>query len=255
MEKYLFITVPNNSGSKLLVQLVGGCRNAVYLPGCREGERFVNIASANSRYWTQTHQLETMENEDNYDFNHIKHEWMKLWKQCPNYKTADPKVFLEKSPPNVLRAQMYEKNFPNAYFLIMVRNPYATIEGILRRCTKKRPIDIATKHWIDTTKKQIENINVLERNTYFTYEELCDTPKKAKEKIVALLPELSDIQMRKKVTMPAYVLKRNGSITMPPTNLNNKQIKNLSKEDIESINKYLEGHEDLLEFFGYEKIK
>jgi len=251
METYLFVTVPNNSGSKVIVGVLQGCKNIIYLP--REGERYVNIPAAKSRIWTQTTQRAEMEDESNYNFVHMKNEWMKLWRTCKHFPIAKSKIFMEKSPPNVLRAQMYEKHFKESHFLIMVRNPYATIEGILRR----HPGDIksAVNHWIATTEKQIENISGLEKNVYFTYEELCDKPKETKQKLVAFLPALADIDMRRKVTMPAKVIKKVGNSIMPPTNLNEKQIKNLSKIQIEEINNYLSKHKNLLDFFGYKIIE
>lgn len=250
MKKFLFITVANNSGSKLLVQLVAECKNVVALP--REGERYVDIPSCITRMWTQTKERAKMEDESNYNFVHIKDEWHKLWKQSRHFNKANPRVFLEKSPPNVLRAQMYEKNFPNAYFMIMVRNPYAVVEGILRRCHKRRPVAECTKHWIDTSRKQIENIEVLENNVWFTYEDLCDRPKIVKPKIDAFMPEISDINLRKKLKTHSQL--RGGKFFSPPVNLNKIQIKRLTADDIKIINTYLEKNLDLLEFFGYKLI-
>jgi len=65
------------------------------------------------------------------------------------------------------------------------------------------------------------------------------------------MPELSDINLRKKLCNFS-ALKR--WFTSAPVNLNKIQIARLSKGNIEVINKHLEGHEDLLEFFGYNLI-
>jgi hypothetical protein len=164
MDKYLFITVANNSGSKLILQLVAECKNAIARPRQihhgvaahpREGERYTKMTPCNNRIWTQKNSARFTD-ETNYDFDQIKADWHKVWAQDKHFKTANPKVFLEKTPSNVLKAQMYEKHFPNAYFMIMVRNPYAFIEGILRR--NNRLVEAGTKHWIATAKKQIENM-------------------------------------------------------------------------------------------------
>jgi len=183
MDKYLFITVANNSGSKLILQLVAECKNAIALPrqmhGAtpahpREGERYTKMPPCNSRIWTQG-KPENFVDESRYDFEQIKSDWHKLWAQDKHFNTANPKIFLEKTPSNVLKAQMYEKHFPNAYFMIMVRNPYAFVEGILRR--NDRLIEAGIKHWIATSRKQIENTETLRHSVWFTYEDLCDKPK------------------------------------------------------------------------------
>jgi len=248
MDKFLFITVPNNSGSKLIVELLKGCKNIIALP--REGERFVDIPRAASRLWTQTKQLEDMLNENNYNFTHIRTEWMKLWEKSAHYDSAEPKIFMEKSPPNVLRAQMYEKHFPNSYFIIMVRNPYAFVEGIIKRCPKKDRTEEATNHWVETTKKQIENVSILKNNLVFTYEALCDSPKKTEKLISTFLPELADVNLRRKVTLLATVIGPK-SRSMAPTNLNERQIEQLSASQINTISNILKNHTNLLDFFGY----
>jgi hypothetical protein len=201
--------------------------------------------------WTQTNEKAKMENEDHYDFEQIKSTWHGLWKQHEHFKTANPRVFLEKSPPNVLRAQMYEKNFPNSYFMIMVRNPYAVVEGILRRCKKRRPVEESIKHWVETSRKQIENIEVLKNNVWFTYEDLCDRPKEVAPKIKKFMPELSDINLRKKLRTYSQL---RGWFFSTPVNLNKPQINRLLTSDIKIINANLKQNEDLLEFFGYELI-
>lgn len=249
--KHLFITVINNAGSKLLVQLVGECQNAITLP--KEGERYAQMEACVSRLWSQTHQRDKMLNEDRYDFDLIKNEWGKLWAKSRHFKTANPKIFVEKSPPNVLRAQMYEKHFPNAYFMIMVRNPYAVIEGILRRHNKKRPLDQATQHWIYTSRKTIENLEVLKHSVWFKYEDLCDRPKIVTAKIKEFMPELHDIDLRKRLRTHSQL--KGGAFMSAPINLNNMQIKNLSKGEIKKIGEQLANNTDLMEFFGYEIIE
>ena len=51
---------------------------------------------------------------------------MKYWDQTKP-------ILLEKSTTNIIRVQSIKKTFQNSYFICIVRNPYAQVEGIMRR--------------------------------------------------------------------------------------------------------------------------
>ena len=82
------------------------------------------------------------------------------------------------------------ENFKGAKFIFMTRNPYAVVEGLLRKsarsswCRETDPSDlfkIAANHVINCLKYQRHNIEIWnERGVFFTYEQMCENPEKSK---------------------------------------------------------------------------
>src|SRR3954468_9737264 len=115
-EKYLFIICMNNSGSTLLERVLKDCRNVVgfLAPGGPDqqvnGQRFVTdlmptpgkIAVRCRRIWSE--QADVLADETRYDWPRIRQRWRRQWRRNPKFRTANPRIFLEKSPANVLRA-------------------------------------------------------------------------------------------------------------------------------------------------------
>ena len=93
------------------------------------------------------------------------------------------------------------------------------------------------------------NINNL-KTVWLTYEELCDTPGKAKKKIIEFMPEIKSLNFNQRLTLPSI----RGRYTSKLHNFNKEQIKRLSKKDIDEINSFLSPRKDLLDFFGYELL-
>jgi hypothetical protein len=251
-DKFLFITSTNNSGSTPLVRFLEKCRNIISLFG--EGQYFAEIympLPVNNdvgRVWTE--KAEIFEDNNNYNWEMIKHTWYEIWKKDPQYiNIIYNRILLEKSAPNVLRAKLLEKEFENSYFMIMVRNPYAVTEGIKRQ--KGYSTERCISHWINSTKKQVENINTLSRCTWFTYENLCENPGKIEDQIKGFMPELADISFKDEIIVNA--IEGNGKNGLK--NFNENHIKNLLPEDIEIINSFLSRETELLNFFGYKMIE
>jgi hypothetical protein len=260
-EKYLFIICMNNSGSTLLERLLSDCRNAVGFPppgGPNEqvnGQGFVpdlmpipgKIEPQCRRIWSE--QAAVFEDESRYQWPKIKRRWREKWGLNPKFQTANPRVFLEKSPPNVYRAQMLQKHFQNSFFILMQRNPYAVAEGIRRRATLS--IERCIRHWIRCAQKQMENERIVERAIRLSYEELSEQPQRSQERIIELVPELNDLDIRKDVV--AQTLE--GQIRQPIVNYNARQIALLSATDISEINSHLDKAPEVMTHFGYEYVR
>src|SRR5437868_2946618 len=166
-EKYLFIICMNNSGSTLLERVLKDCRNVIgfLAPGGPDqqvnGQRFVTdlmptpgkLEVRCRRIWSE--QADVLADEARYHWPQIKQRWRKEWKRNPKFQTANPRVFLEKSPPNVLRAFMLQKHFSDSSFVLMQRNPYAVAEGIRRRTGIS--LNRCIQHWIRCAQHQIRN--------------------------------------------------------------------------------------------------
>lgn len=258
-EKYLFIICMNNSGSTLLERVLSNCRNAVgFLPrsGPNEqvnGQRFVKDLMPTPqrfgarRVWSE-HAAE-LEDETQYDWPRIKKRWREQWVRNPKFNSANPRVFLEKSPPNIYRAAMLQKNFSPSAFILIQRNPYAVAEGIRRRA--KIDIERCIAHWIRCAQKQIENERILTNAIRLSYEDLSERPNESQKAIVDLVPDLHDVDLTHAIS--AHTIE--GQQRQPIVNYNEKQIAQLAPNDITAINLQLEKVPEVVQRFGYDFIR
>ncbi|HEX8076598.1 MAG TPA: sulfotransferase [Chthoniobacterales bacterium] len=260
-EKFLFIICMNNSGSTLLERLLSDCRNAVgFLPpaGPNEqvnGQGFVpdlmpipgKIQPQCRRIWSE--QAAVFLDESRYNWPKIKRRWRFHWSRNPKFKTAAPRIFLEKSPPNIFRAAMLQKHFPNSFFILMQRNPYAVAEGIRRRAGFA--IERCIQHWIRCAQQQLRNEETLQRAIKLNYEDLSERAEVCRRQIVDLVPELDDLDIGREVT--AQTLE--GQIRQTIVNYNAKQIALLTQDDLAAINAHLDKVPELMAHFGYEFIR
>ncbi len=266
---YLFLLIPNDSGSTWLQNIISLCSNCVsFKPGLdgkgvvvdtiRDGtvypiagdHKATKVFSEKSYLW---------ETPDGWDWEVIKTLWHAAWSENKHYRTASPRVYLEKSPPAVFSSDMYFKQFNNVRFIIMTRNPYAVAEGMRRTMHRAlAPDDIAgreiysmercTKHWIRCAKRQIYNYATYKDIAIeITYEELSNDLETVRQKIVQLIPALHDIDL----TTKAVAHSLEGTKARIFTDFNERHIKNLSTEDIDKINSELEQVPKVLEYFGY----
>ena len=260
-EKFLFIICMNNSGSTLLERVMSECRNAVGFPAPGgpdqqvNGQGFVSdfmpipgkMTPRCRRIWSE--QAAILANELHYQWPAIKNRWRAEWAKNPKFATANPRVFLEKSPPNIFRASMLQKHFAESSFILMQRNPYAVAEGIRRRA--KLALERCIQHWIRCARQQMRNEKTLRRAIKLNYEELSEKPEACRQRVVQFMPELSDLDVSQDVEVHSL----DGRVRQPIVNYNNKQIALLSADDLAEINRHLEQIPDIMAHFGYEYIR
>jgi hypothetical protein len=231
--QYLFILSPPFCGSTLLTEILStsknvSCNNNI---GLREGQ---HLPKAHDLLFTKNRWDPNKE----IDWNRIKKIWSKYWDRSKS-------ILLEKSPPNICRANDIDKVFSNSKYICLVRDPYAQIQSNIRRYNTD--IELATEKYISYLKFQKNNIQTLEKTLVISYEELADNPSKAKEKISAFLPLLEDININLKFNAHNMHQKKQMGIT----NLNQESILALSKDQINSINTILNKEQELIKFFKY----
>ena len=260
-EKYLFIICMNNSGSTLLERVMSECQNAVGFPAPGGPDQQVNgqgfvpdlmpipgkMVPKCRRIWSE--QSAILANELHYQWPRIKVRWHEEWARNPKFAGANPRVFLEKSPPNIFRASMLQKYFKDSWFILMQRNPYAVAEGIRRRA--KLPIERCIQHWIRCARQQVRNEKTLRRAIKMNYEELSEHPEACRQRVTTFMPELSDLDIGREVEVHSL----DGRVRQPIVNYNAKQIALLSHDDLAEINKHLEAVPELMSHFGYEYIR
>jgi len=260
-EKYLFIICMNNSGSTLLERVLKDCPNVVgfLAPGGPDqqvnGQRFVTdlmptpgkIEARCRRIWSE--QADVLSDESRYDWPHIKRRWRKEWARNPKFRTANPRIFLEKSPANVLRATMLQKHFPNTSFILMQRNPYAVAEGIRRRT--QIPLGRCIEHWIRCAQQQMHNELSLNSVIRLNYEDLSERPDYCREQLLKFIPDLGEIDLEREVSVQSI----EGKVRRPITNYNEQQIARLTADDLNEINRHLDGVTEVMTHFGYKYLR
>jgi len=234
--KFVFVLCPAQGGSTILTELLSTSINVSLInnKGTKEGQTLPTV-----RKMMFDHNDRRSVNRK-FDWEYIKKEWLKYW-------DMSKPLLLEKSPSNIFRAFEIQMTFQPAYFICMVRTPYAKLETAKR--THSRLSGIA-ELIIEELTYQKQNIEKLENVLFFTYEELTDYPEKVKNSLIKFLPEFEDINLN--FTSKSHNFKNK---PMKITNLNKEKISKLNQVDLDEINSVLSNHLELLSFFGYELIK
>ena len=234
--KFLFILTPPYCGSTLLNQILStsnnlSCNNHL---GVREGQLLPEVKDIMfyNKGW---------HNEVNYPWQRIKNVWMKYWDQRKE-------VLMDKTNTNIMRVSEINKVFDNTYFLSMVRNPYAQVEGIMRR--NGTNAEYAAKFALKCLRYQKKNNEVEKNILLISYEDLCDNTKTSIKKIKNFIPSIGEIKVD--IEFSAHNFKTKGKMKIQ--NLNKEKIEKITKRDLKLINAIFNKEQDLLEYFGYSII-
>lgn len=173
-------------------------------------------------------------------------DWPRVRDAFESYWSPLRPIRFEKSPPHLVRARQMEAAFPNTHFLISIRDPYAQVEGLLRRGWHTSATS-AAEFWVKTAHAQVENLAQLQRTLFFTYEELTDRTDKVVRRIVEFLPQLGAIDSGAQFSAHNIT----GSELRGLQNLNAAKLKNLTDAQLAEIASVLAPHTALLERFGY----
>lgn len=251
----LFILSPNNSGSTFLSNAIGLSKNVWSL--YREGQHILGFSGPKTRgtkfplIWAAKQEwVDYFLAPNAFDWQKNKKAW---YFQATSTNFNAP-IFMTKAPPFLLYAEQLVENFENTKFIFMVRNPYATVEGILRRQNvlkydREELIQLAASHIIRCFGFQRKNIaKFKDQGTFFSYEFMCAEANEITSKIKTLVPDLTDLKLDQKISVKDMY-------DEPLRNMNDQQIEQLSAKDIKLINQEFEKHLDLLEYFGYALIK
>jgi len=235
--KFLFVLTPPYCGSTLLNQILStsdnlSCNNHL---GVREGQLLPELKDMMfyNKGW---------HNDVSYPWEEIKKVWMKYWDQS---KT----ILMEQSDTNIMRVTEIKKVFDNIIFLGMVRNPYAHVEGLIRR--NGVTTEFAAEFALRCLRYQKNNKENEKNSLFISYEALCDNKDESVEKIQEFIPELGTINSD--LEFSAHNFKTEGKMKIQ--NLNAEKINKLSSEQIQIINSYFKKEEELLNYFGYSLIE
>ena len=252
---HLFGIAPNNSGSTFLKNALATCRATWNL--AHEGQRMLGFVGP-PKYrkipliWSaEPDWLARLTDPAAYDWPRNR----RAWYFQAFARAADASVFYTKTPPFLLYVDELARHFPNPKFLFMVRNPYAVCEGIcrnLRGSSLARGRDLpaaAARHVATCLRYQRRNVEThAGRGVFFTYEAMCDDPEGVEAKIRALVPELDDLVLRRRLAVK-------GRYHEMLTNMNARQIARLGAAEIGAFNRVFREHRGLFEHFGYELLE
>ena len=234
--QYLFVLSPPYCGSTMLTQLLSSSNNVScnnYL-GTREGQLLPGVKHF-------------MFKKDRWN-PEVKYPWQKVKKIWLRYWDYSKPIFLDKSIPNIMRVDDIQRVFRPIKYICMVRNPYAQVEGIIRRNRQdaKSAAEFAIKCLRFQSKNKFRN-----NSLFFTYEELCENGEEVLQRMIKFVPELSDININIKFSSHNFKTKRK----MRMTNLNSEKISKISDSDLRIINTVFRKDKDLLSSFNYKIIE
>ena len=139
-----------------------------------------------------------------------------------------------------------EANLQGAFFIAIVRNPYAQAEGIIRR--NGATPEYAAKFALKCLRFQRDNYLLDMKNILFiSYEDLCEKQVDVVKSIVNFIPDLEYIKIDSMFT--AHNFKSNKA--MKVQNLNNEKIKRLSDKQLKVMSNIFSEEPELLQFFNY----
>lgn len=256
IRRHLFLLAPNNSGSTFLAAALADCARAWSLP--REGQHVAGFHGPSSRgtgtrlLWAaDPASVATFRDAAAYDWTRTRRAWE--FHARAVQEGADTLVIA--SPPFLLIADQLAAEFPGAAFLIMVRNPYAVAEGIIRRGPAAGPVApgdslaaAAARHIVAALAAQEANRVALgARAVFFTYEAMCAAPKTVTARVAALAPELADLDL-------AHARPVKGRYDEPLRDMNAEQIARLTPGQIADLDAVFAAHRPLLARFGYDRV-
>ncbi len=188
-EKWVFVVGCYNSGTELLMSLLGAHPAIAPLPD--EGQFLTDQLVCDyelglPRMWVLREDLFRLGPDDGGpDPARLKREWlMRLDRKRP--------VFLEKSPPNAARTLWLERHFENAHFIAIVRNGYAVAEGIRRKAEPFHlkegwPIELCARQWNRSNEVLVEDAARLKKVLWVRYEDLAESPGDELARILGFL--------------------------------------------------------------------
>ena len=258
---HLFVIAPNNSGSTFLKKALATSRatwNLKYEGQAVHGfigpvtHRRVPQSRGSVPLWlwgAERRTTDLLTAPGAYDWPHTRTAW---YFQAYARDLAAT-VFVTKSPPFLLNVGQLARHFRNAKFLFMVRNPYAVCEGICRYSTQvpdhhasvRNLSEAAARHVVTCLTWQRHNVETYRsRGVFFPYETMCAEPERVVQEIQAVVPELADLNLRRRLAVKRY--------DEMLTDMNARQMARLDAEQVAAFNRVFRQHRDVLAYFGYD---
>ena len=159
------------------------------------------------------------------------------------------RYFVEKSPPNMVRHRRLVELFEDRKILVNNRDPYANISSQLSRYTDTHYRDLTradtiahlAEMWLLRSQYLVEIADTYDA-PILTYETFCENPEKILTDLS--LEDVPDLVGPVRVEVKDYD-------AQGISNMNARQVAQLSDADISIISKVISTRPDLLDKFGY----
>lgn len=190
--KWVFIVGCYNSGTSLLLTILQHHPKLSTLPHLGEGQWLTDHLVCPSsigipRLWAEKEELFRFgQNEKKDVAKKVKKDWLKL--------VLDPfaDFIIEKTNANAARMLWLQENFPNSYFIHVIRNGYAVSLGIEKKTKNKindnsNLLQKAAHQWERSAEIVLEDAKGINNFLEISYEELTELPDKTINKICKFL--------------------------------------------------------------------
>lgn len=236
---YLFLLTINNSGSTAFSNFLA-TSPSVYLPpfGNNEGQMHPQVKPLmrNQQQWRP-------------DFPVAWDQVKPIWDQL--LEESGKSIFLEASPPNIIRAEAIRQAFPGSRFIVFLNNPYSFCGSMwFRYCTqddKRAYMAASARKWVERAKMQLKNLQSIDDALFVSYERFCDDVPGVRVEMLERIPQLGALDAE-------AVVKVKGRAA-PVRNMNDRNIALVGSEHLKAVNQVFEGNRDLLTHFGYDLME
>ena len=233
--QYLFVLSPNFCGSTLLCKILSSSSSVSFVnsEGTFESQKLeeFDVLIPKRRRW-----------DDSFspDWSLLKQRMRKRW-------NLSKPILADKSPPYIMRLQGLLDHFKPSMFILLVRDPYAYAESLIRR--PGRSPEEAARIVVKRMSYQRENLQILksEPHIFLKYEELTDDPENTIRRMQEFTPHLEDLRITDEYDVHNLL----NAPKMAITNLNEVKISRLNDGTIKTLNDTFGQNEDVLEYFGY----
>ena len=251
--KYLFLLCFPGDGSSVLWHVISRNSNCIYFKP--EGQQLYHKSGPiHSDYPSLEESI--IRDKTRYNWDKIKGVWNREWskrKDLNKIKLED-RIYLQKSPIDIFRADMLMEEFKGVRFILMTRDPYASIEGKFRKSHTQKDIEASLELWDRVAKLQLQ-LNKLDNVIHVRFEDIC-TNNNVEEKIRTFMPELNNFSIDPNSKFSHAHLASSAKTAIPISNgiiLNDKSYNNLLRlKHLDKINSTLYKNVEWLETFGYE---
>ena len=231
---HLFVLCPPFSGSTLLWRLISTSTAVSALP--KEGQFLPEVEGVmRADPWNREREL----------------PWSRIRAAWDGYWDRSKPVLVEKSPPNLVHAEAIAAHFDPAAFVVMVRDPFAHCEGLMRR--NGWSVELAAAFSGQCLARQRENVDGLERVMRLTYEELARDPRGAADRIEQFVPALGRLDADREFTVHRGDAGGDRLVEAAVEDLNAEKIARLSAAQIDAISAGLQPYQGALRYWGYER--
>lgn len=189
-KQWLFVVGCYNSGTTLIAEVLGKHPSISELPG--EGQfltdqLLLDYMIGLPRMWVEREDLFRMnEHSKGPDVGRIKKEWSIR----ASHRNAP--IVLEKTPANMARTRWLQANFANAYFIGVIRDPYAVSAGIRKKAEPEHrvngwPIEMCARQWARSNEVLEEDSAHLKHFMWLRYEEFAEQTNACLERVASFL--------------------------------------------------------------------